>query len=215
MYDKERVQKAEKAFVIYFVGALVPIIIASLIYLIPKYKYIEARKNMEKYSVSPIAPMEAGDALVGPVTYTADATDQVKWTYFDFSKGSVVVVNDEKKDQWDVKMQRIRLIFNTHGPKDDVPYGIITLGPGELEDYSQIDVKPASPDSSGYLQEIEKWYEYTWIPTYLYPKDLVYGIHTVDGKYVKFKLLSYYCEAKEMGCLTYRYVYQGNGSRKF
>ena len=37
-------------------------------------------------------------------------------------------------------------------------------------------------------------------------------VRTHDGKYAKMHILSYYCANKSAGCLTFEYVYQGDGS---
>ncbi len=42
----------------------------------------------------------------------------------------------------------------------------------------------------------------------------MYAIRTADGRYAKVEIVGYYCPGAEPGCLTLRYVYQGDGSRR-
>jgi HmuY protein len=51
---------------------------------------------------------------------------------------------------------------------------------------------------------------------HLRPKPNVYAIRMADGKYIKMRLVSYYCDGGQAsGCFTIEYGYQGNGSRRF
>jgi hypothetical protein len=59
---------------------------------------------------------------------------------------------------------------------------------------------------------MEKWFTYSYLANVLVPKPLVYVVRTHDGKYAKMHILSYYCANKSAGCLTFEYVYQGDGS---
>jgi hypothetical protein len=59
---------------------------------------------------------------------------------------------------------------------------------------------------------MEKWFDYSYLANVLAPKSFVYLVRTHDGKYAKMRILSYYCVNKSAGCLTFEYVYQGDGS---
>ncbi|HSR42903.1 MAG TPA: HmuY family protein, partial [Longimicrobiales bacterium] len=48
----------------------------------------------------------------------------------------------------------------------------------------------------------------------LRPKDRVFAVRTADGRYAKLRILGYYCPGARPGCLAFRYVYQGDGSRR-
>jgi hypothetical protein len=37
-------------------------------------------------------------------------------------------------------------------------------------------------------------------------------VRTTDGRYAKLEILGYYCPGGQPGCLTFRYVFQGDGS---
>jgi hypothetical protein len=47
----------------------------------------------------------------------------------------------------------------------------------------------------------------------LSPKPHVWAVRTADGRYAKIQLVSYYCPRSQPACLTFRYIYQGDGSR--
>ena len=39
-------------------------------------------------------------------------------------------------------------------------------------------------------------------------------VRTADGHYAKFELLNYYCMGVGTACVTFRYAYQGDGTRR-
>ena len=60
-----------------------------------------------------------------------------------------------------------------------------------------------------------KPYNYNYFTHKLKPKKNVYAARTADNKFAKFQFLNFYCDNKEVGCVTIRYVYQGNGTNSF
>jgi hypothetical protein len=58
---------------------------------------------------------------------------------------------------------------------------------------------------------LERWYDYSWTSHVLEPKPVVYAVRTADGRFAKLQILGYYCPGARPGCLTLRYVYQGDG----
>jgi hypothetical protein len=61
---------------------------------------------------------------------------------------------------------------------------------------------------------VGKWYQYSMLSHLLTSKHHVYGVHTARGKYAKLELLAYYCREVGTACLTFRYSYQGDGTRR-
>ena len=61
---------------------------------------------------------------------------------------------------------------------------------------------------------VGKWYEYSMVSHLLTSKQHVYGIRTPSGTYAKLEFLAYYCRAAGIACVTFRYAYQGQGSRR-
>lgn len=171
------------------------------------------------YQPTPPQPQEVGARLVGPVVYTVDARSKEIWMYFDFSRGAVVAVQDPKTDEWDLAFQRY--VIKTNGG-DTNPAGqgaLLSLGEREVASVTQVpataafisDVRTKNRLAS-YNPVVEKWYNYSYLANVLAPKPVVYIVRTQDGKYAKMRLLSYYCKDNMAGCLTFEYVYQGDGS---
>ena len=139
--------------------------------------------------------------------------------YFDFARGSVVAVQDPKTEAWDLMFQRY--VIKTNGGQTN-PTGQGALLSMQARDFAAVrtvpdkaefvtDVHPRNRPSS-YNPVMEKWFAYSYLANVLVPKPLVYLVRTHDGKYAKMHILSYYCANKSAGCLTFEYVYQGDGS---
>jgi len=171
------------------------------------------------YQPTPPQPQAVGARLVGPIVYTVDARSRDVWMYFDFARGSVVAVQDPKTDTWDLTFQRY--VMKTNGGQTNPTgqgallslrerdFAAVTKVPDKAEFIS--DVHPKNRPSS-YNPVLEKWFNYSYLANVLAPKPLVYLVRTHDSKYVKMRLLSYYCANQSAGCLTFEYVYQGDGS---
>jgi hypothetical protein len=171
------------------------------------------------YQPTPPQPQEVVARLVGPSVYTIDARSRDVWMYFDFARGSVVTVQDPKTEAWDLMFQRY--VMKTNGGQTN-PTGQGALLSMKEHDFAAVttvpdkaefvtDVHPKNRPSS-YNPVMEKWFNYSYLANVLVPKPLVYLVRTHDGKYAKMHILSYYCANKSAGCLTFEYVYQGDGS---
>jgi hypothetical protein len=171
------------------------------------------------YQPTPPQPQAVGARLVGPIVYTVDARSRDVWMYFDFARGSVVAVQEPKTDSWDLTFQRY--VMKTNGGQTNPTgqgallslrerdFAAVTKVPDKAEFIS--DVHPKNRPSS-YNPVLEKWFNYSYLANVLAPKPLVYLVRTHDSKYAKMRLRSYYCANKSAGCLTFEYVYQGDGS---
>jgi len=171
------------------------------------------------YQPTPPQPQAVGARLVGPIVYTVDARSRDVWMYFDFARGSVVAVQDPKTDSWDLTFQRY--VMKTNGGQTNPTgqgallslrerdFAAVTKVPDKAEFIS--DVHPKNRPSS-YNPVLEKWFNYSYLANVLAPKPLVYLVRTHDSKYAKMRLRSYYCTNQSAGCLTFEYVYQGDGS---
>jgi hypothetical protein len=162
------------------------------------------------YAPTPPAPADGGRALVGPRVYTVDATDGERWTKFSFRLGAVV----DDATPWDLGFRRYQIIANS-GPAFSGKAAIADLG---AAGFDHVRTVPAD----GYLETeakpdlrnpaIASWYQYGFFSHVLTPKPNVWAVRTVDGRYAKFEILGYYCPGSRPGCVTFRYVYQGDGS---
>ena len=179
----------------------------------------QADPSQSTYKPTPTPPHEVGERLVGPTVYTVDARSHDIWMYFDFSRGAVVAVQNPKTDDWDLAFQRH--VIRTNGGETN-PAGqtaLATLEGGDFATLTQVpdDVlfirdKRSPKRPVPYNPAIQKWYDYSYLANVLVPKPAIYLVRTQDGKYAKMRLLSYYCEGGVSGCMTFEYVYQGDGS---
>ena len=150
-------------------------------------------------------PAVMGDSLVGPATYTLDASSTDHWRRFDFRRNAVV-----DSGGWDVAFRRFHLITAPGG-------GIVDLG---LVPFGSVQELPAG----GYLPNtnasdttnpgVGKWYGYSILSHLLTSRHHIYGLRTSGGRYAKLELLAYYCREVGTACLTFRYAYQGDGTRR-
>jgi hypothetical protein len=187
-------------------GAAVVAVAAALVALTLR------RPEVPGYSPTPAAPAEVGRALVGPIVYTVDATAPDRWRYFSFRLGSVV--DDPAARDWDLGFRRYQIVANG---------GQGFLGEGAIRDlgpvpFAAVRTVPAdgyvasvsSPDPEN--AAIARWYSYGFFTHVLSPRPHVWAIRTADGRYAKLEILAYYCPGSQPGCVTFRYVYQGDGS---
>jgi hypothetical protein len=157
------------------------------------------------FTVTQPHPVRVGDSLVGPATYTVAASATDRWRYFDFSRNSGV-----DSGPWDIAFRRFHLIAAPGG-------GIVDLGPVSFDSVVEL---PATgylanaygPDTTN--PAVGKWYRYSMLTHLLTSKQHVYGVRTPEGKYAKLQLLAYYCKDAGTACITFRYAYQGDGTRR-
>ena len=173
------------------------------------------------YSPTPPRPVESVEHLTEPALYTIDARSDNVWIYFDFSRGAVVPVLDPKQDPWDLAFKRY--VMRTNGGRSNPDgqgavlkiqernFAVVSQVPDEVE--FQADIHPKNR-LHPFNPVLEKWYNYSYLANVLAPKPEVYVVRTQDGKYAKMRLLSYYCTGNVAGCMTFEYVYQGDGSRR-
>jgi hypothetical protein len=155
------------------------------------------------HSPTPPAPHDVGAALVGPVLYTVDATAPDAWRPFSFQLGSVV-----ESSAGDLAFRRYSIVAG-------IGAGIRDLGDTRFDDVRTV-------PSDGYSANegrgeprnpaIASWYDYGFFTHVLSPKPHVWAVRTLDGRYAKLQIIGYYCPGARPGCLTFRYVYQGDGS---
>jgi hypothetical protein len=169
--------------------------------------------DVPTYAPTPPAPAEVGAVLVGPILYTVDATAPDRWRYFSFRQGSVV--DGAGPRDWDLGFRRFQVIANG-GPG--------FLGDGAIADLGEVPFEAvrAVPEA-GYVPSVSRpdpsnpaiarWYAYGFFSHRLTPRPRVWAVRTADGRYAKLQMVGYYCPGGQPGCVTFRYVYQGDGSR--
>jgi len=186
-------------------GRFIPALaVAGLVLVVVTLVALTLRQPMvPTYAPTPAAPRDVGAMLVGPVLYTVDATVPDAWRAFSFRLGSVV-----ESTSGDLAFRRYSIVA---GPGA----GIRDLGDTRFDD---VRVVP----TDGYLANesrgdprnpaIASWYHYGFFTHVLSPKPRVWAVRTADARYAKMQIVGYYCPGARPGCLTFRYVYQGDGS---
>ena len=150
-------------------------------------------------------PAVVGDSLVGPATYTLDASSTEHWRRFDFRRNAVV-----DSGGWDIAFRRFHLITAPGG-------GMVDLGPVPFDSAQELPAGGYLPNTNASDTTnpgVGKWYGYSMLSHLLTSKHHIYGLRTAGGTYAKLELLAYYCKEVGMACLTFRYAYQGDGTRR-
>ena len=168
--------------------------------------------DVPTYAPTSSTPADVGPALVGPVLYTVDATEPDRWRYFSFRLGAVVETPGPR--DWDLGFRRFQVVANG-GPGFLGDGGIRDLGEVGFEtvrtvpeaDYQK---SVSQPDPSN--PAIARWYRYGFFSHRLTPRPNVWAVRTAEGRYAKIEMVGYYCPGSRPGCVTFRYVYQGDGS---
>ena len=97
--------------------------------------------------------------------------------------------------------------------------GLIDLGSVEFDKVTEVPkdnyVLDVNTRTDTENQAILKPYNYNYLTHKLNAKKNVYAARTADNKFAKFQLLDFYCDNKEVGCITIQFVYQKSGSNSF
>lgn len=193
---------------------LVPVAVALLLVLGATAMVASSlrRPELPTYPPTPLSPREVG-AVLDTGTVTIDASAEGAWRFFDFGRGSVVPPAD---GDWDLAIHRFDVIVNG-GEGFPGRGGALDLGDVAFEDVEEVPADGYEPSQAGRDSThavLGDWYDYGFTSHLLRPKDRTYALRTADGRYAKMRILSYYCPGARPGCLTLRYAYQGDGSRR-
>ena len=148
-----------------------------------------------------------GDSLVGPSTYTLDASAGDAWRRFAFARNAVV-----DSGSWDIAFRRHHVIAAPGAGIADlgaVPFDSVRDVPAEGGGYA-----PTEFGRDTVNPGIGKWYAYSMLSHLLTSKRHVYAVRGADGRYAKLEILAYYCRDVGAACYTVHYAFQGDGSRR-
>jgi len=187
--------------VLVLAAAFVLLVAALVIGALTKPEYPPYR-----LSVATVAGAPTGDSLVGPAIYTLDASSTVDWRAFDVARRASV----PPTEKWDLAFRRFHVVAGPGAAIQDlgaVPFDSVGLVPeqGYLPNV-------ADPDTTN--PGVGKWYSYSMLSHLLTSRHHVYALRTADSHYAKFELLAYYCADVGVACITFRFAYQGDGSRR-
>lgn len=139
-------------------------------------------------------------------TVTLNAGDERTWRFFSLASGVALDVPDTAG--WDLAFRRFRVM--TSGDAIDLgPVGFDAVAEAPPDGYlaTHFGADTANP-------ALKRWYRYSFFSHVLEPNGHTYAVRTRDGHYAKVEFLGYYCPGTLPGCVTVRYAYQGNRSRR-
>ncbi len=159
----------------------------------------------------PVAVFEPGDLAPRPEpeslvydTVTIDAREAAGWKYF--AMGTRMLVGPG--EHWDLAVRRFTVVPNggavNHGQVD---FDAVLEAPDTNYELTQFARDTANA-------AMRRWYRYGFLSHLLTPAGNVYALQLRDGRYAKLEILGYYCPGPSAGCLTFRYAYQPNGTRR-
>lgn len=165
---------------------------------------------------SSLSPDEVGDSLVEDRVVTLDTRNREEWRRFDFSRGAPVP--GARGSEWDLAARRYRLIVNG-GEQFAGRAGVVSLGTVPFDSVRRAPAEGyrgtrRDPGGDPEHPVLDGWYRYDFFSHLLLSRGRVFAVRTADGRYAKVAVVSYYCPGPEPGCLTIRYSYQGEGSRR-
>ena len=173
-------------------------------------------KNQEK-KVKPV-PVQPKN-LISTRIVTVNASSEKEYVYFKFSNGKPVKIHDSSSLEWDLAFRRSKIITNGGASSKLGKAGLIDLGPLGFDMVTEVPKENYVVDVSTRTDTenpvILKPYSYNYLTHKLKAKKNVYAARTADNKFAKFQLLDFYCENKEVGCITIQFVYQKSGLNSF
>lgn len=163
------------------------------------------------------------------MTTMVEATSYTEWVYFSFSEGKVVNVTDPKTEtNWDIGLKRNNFRTNS-GASGSGLGGALDVEVTDFNGYIAVPTAGYSVDvelqafdlntmeyyTTTANEVLDTWGEFTdAMPPTFNTSDKVFAVKTADGKYVKMIVQSYY-GAEGSGYITFKYVYQSDGSHIF
>lgn len=198
MSDRTTPRRFPFALVLGFV-----VFLAALVYLVGSSL---VPRDAVEFALVPIVPRAAPPAGLVEDTVTIDARDQNAWRFFDFETGAPIEVPDTAG--WDLAFRRFNVMVSGEA-RDLGDVTFTDVGEAPVLGYSAT-VFGRDTTNDG----LSRWYAYNLLSHLLEPDGHVYVIRTRGGRYAKVEFLGYYCQGMSPGCVTLRYRYQGDGSRR-
>ena len=194
--------------------------------------------NIEEFETVPLPPKTIKQISTRNPTIQINAKVKDAWMLVHFpSRKTHSVANDKFKKNafqnldWDLGFSRTKIITNGGGTNPLGYTGVINLGPVE---FNKVNKAP----KNGYIKdevtfgnlinkELSDWYTYRTRTHNIESKNNVYLIKLNNNRFMKMRILNYYCGKKdqdcrtimcsrqEAACLTVEYVLAENGTDVF
>lgn len=181
-----------------------------------------SKETLERPEVGRYSPttqrFPGGKGGSGPYTFTIDATSREKWVLFSFDEEGVVRLPLSSM-KWDLGFKRNKIITNSGRTHEGGKGGALSPGKSfdEIVEAPQegYEVDRTTPDGQSTENPLlSRWYRYHPASHLLTPRKGAFVIRTGRGNYAKMAIVSYYCQGTRPGCITFQYLYRGDGSRK-
>ena len=178
-----------------FVGLMAWLLTASL-----------SRPEPPVFTPSPVIPGRAPAESLVTGTLTVDARDAEAWRFVSLARGTVLSPPDTAG--WDLAIRRFHIV-SAGGLRSlgDTAFEIIGQVPADGYVATALGADTVNP-------AIARWYRYGFFSHQLSPKGHVWALRTPAGRYAKLEVIGYYCPGLVAGCVTLRYAWQPDGSRR-
>lgn len=195
--------------------------------------------NIEDFETTALPPKKPQKKITSsnPIL-TIDAKSKDTWVLVSFSTGKMLTVNDLDKDKdqlslldWDLGFQRTKIITNGGVTNPSGNVGVINLGAVDFNSIHEAPSETLVQDSRSFGKVLNKaisdWYNYRTRTHNIESKKNVYVVKTSSGRFMKMRILNYYCSNEEQdcrsmmctrenaACLTVEYVLSQDQSAKF
>ena len=169
--------------------------------------------NIEEFETIPLPPKTIKKISTQNPTIQINAKVKDAWMLVHFpSKKTHTVANDKFKKStfqsldWDLGFSRTKIITNGGGTNPLGYTGVINLGPVE---FNKVNKAP----KNGYIEdevtfgnlinkELSDWYTYRTRTHNIESKNNVYLIKLNNNRFMKMRILNYYCGKKDQDCRT-------------
>ena len=194
--------------------------------------------NIEEFETVSLPPKKFIKISTNNPTIQVNAKIKDSWNLVNFStrKTHTITQNEAtekvfQKINWDLGFSRTKIITNGGATNPIGKTGAINLGPVDFDNVSKAPEKGYVQDkiSFGNLlnKELSEWYNYRTRTHNIESKKNVYIIKLKDNRFMKMRILNYYCGKKDeecrtimcsrqqAACLTVEYVLAKNGTDQF
>ena len=194
--------------------------------------------NIEEFETLPLPPKKIKKINTNNPTIQVNAKIKDSWKLVNFLSGETHSIKDDEAKKkafqeinWDLGFSRTKIITNSGATNPLGKTGTINLGP---VDFDKVNKAP----QTGYVEdkisfgnlinkELSDWYNYRTRTHNIESKKNVYIIKLNDKRFMKMRILNYYCGKKDeecrsmmcsrqqAACLTVEYVLAKNGTDRF
>ena len=167
--------------------------------------------NIEEFESVPLPPKKIPKLVTYNPVIKVNASSKKTWTLVNFSTGKTYKIADPEKEKariaklnWDMGFQRTKIITNSGLTNPSGQVGVLNLGMVKFDDIRKPPETGFLVDSKSFGKVLNKgiadWYNYRTRTHNVESRKNVYVVRTSNGKYVKMRILNYYCRQKESDC---------------